>query len=576
MRAWALAVLVTLPVAVALTPDPTTLLPPLCLKLGDYTAVWEVQGDSSASPLKGQSVEEVRGIVTFNASRAGGFYVQAHEPDCDDATSDGVFVYTGSTTTRGVEAGDLVAVKDALVIEYFDLTELSCGSGCTVESLARGRALPAARPVGDLHDKDGAPDAEALEGMLVTLGASAIVYGATDAYEQAFVGREGPWPRPHAAARVAPVVGVSGKALSCGLPNARSLDRFEGDLTGPMTYTYGAYYVHLTSCVTLVPGDISSYDPLLHPAPTSGIRVATLNAQRFFDTTNDPRKIDDVASNATFTSKSRKLARVICEPVGLATPDIVALQEIENEVVLEKLAAAVASRCGVTYAWRSAAAPDDSSIENGYLVRSDRVVVESATLLQSCGARDRRVDYETGDAPPGVVCDGETPYYVHPRPPLELVATVAGQRFVLYAVHFKSRLPSSSCTEKDCGDWREDEAAHVAELVRARLASDPQATVIVLGDLNDNLTSDANAPLLEAGLVDLWANMSAIGKVERYSYVYRGVAEDLDHILVGGALRDAPREFSPRHINADHPGSLARTVGPYRASDHDPLVVAFT
>jgi predicted extracellular nuclease len=95
-----------------------------CGKTSSYLAVWEIQGSGDTSPYDGDRVSNVRGIVTadFQAGTGGpyelqGFFLQAHETDCDDATSDGIFVYTGSVA-KSVQVGDLVEIVRAEVAEY--------------------------------------------------------------------------------------------------------------------------------------------------------------------------------------------------------------------------------------------------------------------------------------------------------------------------------------------------------------------------------------------------------------------------------------------------------------------------
>lgn len=61
--------------------------------------IHDIQGDTRISPYAGQQVTDVAGIVTgirtYGSSR--GFWIQDPTPDADPATSEGVFVYTGST-----------------------------------------------------------------------------------------------------------------------------------------------------------------------------------------------------------------------------------------------------------------------------------------------------------------------------------------------------------------------------------------------------------------------------------------------------------------------------------------------
>src|SRR5439155_21381616 len=72
-----------------------------------------VQGAGHVSPLAGTAVTGVPGVVT--ATTSNGFWMQDPQPDAEPATSDGVFVFTGSAPAAKV--GDAVTV-DGKVTEY--------------------------------------------------------------------------------------------------------------------------------------------------------------------------------------------------------------------------------------------------------------------------------------------------------------------------------------------------------------------------------------------------------------------------------------------------------------------------
>ena len=65
------------------------------------------RGRATSRPLTGQTVSNVQGIVT--ALRTNGFYMQDPVPDANDATSEGIFVFTSSAPT--VSVGELVSVS---------------------------------------------------------------------------------------------------------------------------------------------------------------------------------------------------------------------------------------------------------------------------------------------------------------------------------------------------------------------------------------------------------------------------------------------------------------------------------
>jgi predicted extracellular nuclease len=109
---------------------------------------------------------------------------------------------------------------------------------------------------------------------------------------------------------------------------------------------------------------------------------------------------------------------------------------------------------------------------------------------------------------------------------------------------------------------RTEQAGTVSAFVRQILDADPGAGVIVLGDFNDFENTQPLRALEEADLADL---VLRVPREQRYSYVYQGNSQVLDHVLVSEALADNA-EIDIVHVNADFPAAE-------RASDHDPIIV---
>ncbi|MGI8438697.1 MAG: endonuclease/exonuclease/phosphatase family protein, partial [Thermoleophilaceae bacterium] len=65
---------------------------------GTPARIHEIQDRSHISPFDNQIVSGVPGVVT--ATRSNGFYFQDPDPDDDDRTSEGLFVFTGSSAAR--------------------------------------------------------------------------------------------------------------------------------------------------------------------------------------------------------------------------------------------------------------------------------------------------------------------------------------------------------------------------------------------------------------------------------------------------------------------------------------------
>jgi hypothetical protein len=111
---------------------------------------------------------------------------------------------------------------------------------------------------------------------------------------------------------------------------------------------------------------------------------------------------------------------------------------------------------------------------------------------------------------------------------------------------------------------RHQQAHEVADFVSSLLAADPQANVIALGDLNDFQFSDTVSILKSSGLRPL---IDELPLDERYTYVFDGNSQAIDHMLIAGGLVPRPRDYDVVHVNSEFVTQV---------SDHDPQVAAFT
>ena len=120
----------------------------------------------------------------------------------------------------------------------------------------------------------------------------------------------------------------------------------------------------------------------------------------------------------------------------------------------------------------------------------------------------------------------------------------------------------------DPADTVRGQAGVLNRFVRDILDIDRRARVVVLGDLNDFDFSETlrvveQGPSTRSGLelVNLWR---LLPRSERYSYIFQGNAQTLDHILVSPALLLAGRpDLDVVHMNTEFAG---------QASDHDPPI----
>ena len=124
------------------------------------------------------------------------------------------------------------------------------------------------------------------------------------------------------------------------------------------------------------------------------------------------------------------------------------------------------------------------------------------------------------------------------------------------------------------------QAQVVRDFVDAIFIDDSDALVLVAGDLNDfqfgEPGEDADHPvaILEGigGGVPLTNLLNLEKEAERFTYLYDGNSQVLDHMLVSPALLDLFVAVDALHFNAGYPDSLGGDeTTPLRSSDHDPL-----
>jgi predicted extracellular nuclease len=129
----------------------------------------------------------------------------------------------------------------------------------------------------------------------------------------------------------------------------------------------------------------------------------------------------------------------------------------------------------------------------------------------------------------------------------------------------------------DTDGWRWGQAQVVNDFADDVLALDPDANVIVLGDINDFHFSDT-VRILEGTAIDvrertvestgeppvLTTLFDLLPANEQYSYIFDGNSQVLDQILVSGNVLDRDPTYDVVHVNAEFA---------VQASDHEPSVM---
>jgi predicted extracellular nuclease len=159
------------------------------------------------------------------------------------------------------------------------------------------------------------------------------------------------------------------------------------------------------------------------------------------------------------------------------------------------------------------------------------------------------------------------------RKPLAGEFRFRGAPVLVIANHFNSKGGDQSADGRfqfptqSSAVQRAGQAQVVHDFVERILGIDKKADVVVLGDLNDYQFSPALSAL-RTGTADgsgasiLTDLINTLPVDQRYTYVFNGVSQVLDHILVTPGVGGV--EYQVVHINAEYAD---------QASDHDPQVV---
>jgi hypothetical protein len=364
-------------------------------------------------------------------------------------------------------------------------------------------------------------------------------------------------------------------------------DQFDESIQAVVDYSFGNYKFLARRFPPLEDGGLT---PERAPAADKhDLSVASYNVENL-----DP--VNDAA-------RMQRIARQIID--NLKSPDILGVQEMQDfdgegaggpagDATFAALVQAIADQGGPAYQYRQidpvhnqdGGAPN-ANIRVGFLFRPDRV-----TFVDRPGGTALTAT-EDDPAEPGAQLtfspgriDPENAVWDDSRKPLAGEFRFDGRTLFVVANHFASKggdaplfgrfqepyrpseLQRRGATQPVL-DPQRGQAGMVNEWVEQLLAVDRRARVIVLGDLNDfEFSETANvlergAPGTEEELVDLWR---LLPQEERYSYIFQGNGQVLDHILASRSLLAPRPDFGPVHMNSefddeqqsDHDAPLAR------------------
>ena len=581
----------------------------------------EIQGSGATSPFVGQSVI-TSGVVTHRTSN--GFFMQALTPDADPATSEGLFVFTGSNSFAAVAVGNVVQVTGP-VVEFSNgvgtaATPLTQIANPTAVALTGSGQVPAAL---QLSLPLAAGDSfERYEGMLVTITSPMTVQQNffQGRYGQVTIGAGGRHETP--TNRFRP--GASAQALADQQARGRLLldDSSSGQNPNPIPYLVPASGVpragdtvaSLTGVIdfglatnnsagaglyrlqpTVAPlFTASNPRPATPPAVGGNVKVGSMNVLNFFTTfTNGSTAGGQTGQGCTLGTSTaasncrgadninefnRQRGKIVLALAGLDA-DVVGLMEIQNNgaVATQNLVDALNAQVGAgTYAAvpPPAAGTGDDAIKVAMIYKPARLSLSGAAA---------------SDTDP-----------INNRPTLaQTFAAANGERFTVVVNHLKSKgsCPTSG-VDLDQGDgqgcWnatRVQQAQRLRSFIAVQQIASSSNDVVVIGDMNAYGQEDPIFELTSNGYVDQLSRFNALA----YSYIFDGTSGRLDHGITSTGMSPKVAGAKYWQINADEASvrdynqefklpATTCTPGPCppdpfdastaaRSSDHDPVLL---
>lgn len=542
----------------------------------------------------------VRGVITAVFPGLGGYFLEAPRASWDDdgSTSEGLFVYTGRRLPT-LAAGEKIILAGHFQ-RFHGMPELvharilkHCGRAVLPPPVAL--RLPLARPGGW----------RGILGMRVSFSQALFVSGLDDflRYGEVLLAAGARLYAP--TARTAP--GPEAAALAAA-QDARTLWLDDGNahaqpqplmlaglrfdawhplragqrlnrLTGLAYYAFGRDLVEPTGF---------DLDRGTNPRPTpaglalpAGLRVVSFNVENYFNRAPE-------SSSATANRGARTRAAFVCQRAKLVAvlvalhPALAGLEEIENNGygpggALASLVAALNRAVpGAPYRYvRPAGSRLGDDVIAPALVYDSRVL-EPTGRAAVLAAPDAESGFD-GGAKTGLA-----------RPALAAGFRVraSGLRFGVVVVHLRSKRDSCGAALNSgtgagyCAVARTDAVAALTAWLATHPTGERTANVLLLGDFNAYPYEAAITGLQAAGWLNLMARYVAAGR--RYTESYRGRTGELDYIFANSSMAHRVVGAAVWHNDADeargfgYQGTMPACRGeaaPYRASDHDPVIV---
>ncbi len=555
-----------------------------------HVSIMQIQGSGQLSPLKGRYVE-TSGVVTLITAKKDGFWMQDPEGDGDPGTSDGLFVF-------GFPSLVLPAVGDSIKIlgrveEEQKGNELPRTRLVTVQSpevVSRGNTPPAPLPLTKLPDtslEEGIAYWESLEGMRVSVENAPVV-----APNNRF--REFHIVAPGNAVAGAGYHPKSGRLIMRSLGGDQvdydperimvgdaSVEKPEvvnaGDkvdsIVGVVDFNFGYYKIQPESLK--VTRRETPKPPIgVRTGPEGNLAITTYNLWDFFTAVPQGKNEKYVLKPEDLEKRIEKIAQSFVTELRL--PHIVAVQELEG-ANLEPLVRRINELAGKGHRYEAAWLPtsDWRNLTIAYIYDAERIKLQKLSQLSgndaesvfglksAVGNREPLVGiFEVGPGiPPVMVLSNKLKTKRAEESPFTLE-------------------PPFRFTEIQ----RKAQAREIRKFLNSVFAKDPNAYVVVTGDLADfDFAEPGEGPdyplaIMKGigGEVPMTNLTSRVEEANRYDYIFQGQGTVVSHTLVSPAMLKTFVGADFLHFNTPYPDALKwDTSTTIRASDRDPLEARF-
>lgn len=295
-------------------------------------------------------------------------------------------------------------------------------------------------------------------------------------------------------------------------------------------------------------------------------------------------------TTAAYARRLQKLSLAVRNVLNL--PDVVTLEEVENQSVANDIANQINTDAGTPGLYAA------YSTDNSTTYTQDGTGISVGFLVKTTTV-DKLAVTQFGQGHTFTYTGGTQPITLNDRPWLVLNAGVKrGDGIKDYPVtvivnHMKALTGENSTTSTSTRQKKELQAEDIAKYIQSLPAG---THVISGGDFNafefsdgytDTLATYTNTNVLPAnqvvqpgvaGLVTPLTDLALLLPADqRWSYVEYGNAQILDHLVVTPDLVAAGAHMAYAHLNADFPTTAYNDAAtPARTSDHDVAVGYFT